>query len=557
MPFSSEARADRGHTYWSLTSGRCPACGRAVDAKIVLRDGQVFRQDICPDDGVGETLLAEDLDRYLRESRRRATDTDPGLLAETRSVCPVCRTLIPARIIRTGGRILIERCCPEHGPATGLVSSDASYYLDSLSCVKPGTVPLAFGTRVEAGCPWDCGLCPSHEQHTCLPIIEVTERCDLECPVCLVGAGRGLIPAPDLDPEEFERIVDGLCRREGTLELINLSGGEPTLHPRIRDLIRLCDRPEILRVTVSTNGLRLAEDEALLDFLVERNVLVSLQLDGFSSEIQRRFRGADVLAAKERLLRKMETRKAPLSLVVTAGKDASEGEFGGVLDYFFRHDHVVSLMVQPLSHTGRCRDLGRDPLDRTTIPDVIRLLASASRGRLVPADFSPLPCSHPACFALTYLLRHDNGEFVPLPRLVDAGSYLDILKNRALPGLESGAFEKIRDCLYRIWSSSGTAPDSRRTLDSIRKLIEESCCGGRGFSPRQALAAAERRVKSIFIHHFMDEDNYDLARAVKCCNHYPLADGRLMPACTYNILFRPRPGSRPGGTGPSGTAKAR
>src|SRR5512144_1525200 len=99
MPFSSEARTDRGHTYWSLTTGRCEACGRAVDAKIVLRDGRVFRQDICPDHGVGETLLAEDLDRYLRESRRRATDADPGLVAETRSVCPICRALIPAKIV--------------------------------------------------------------------------------------------------------------------------------------------------------------------------------------------------------------------------------------------------------------------------------------------------------------------------------------------------------------------------------------------------------------------------------------------------------------------------
>jgi hypothetical protein len=145
---------------------------------------------------------------------------------------------------------------------------------------------------------------------------------------------------------------------------------------------------------------------------------------------------------------------------------------------------------------------------------------------------------------LTYLLKLDNGEFVPLPRLVDVGSYLDILQNRALPGLESGTFDKIKDCVYRIWSSTGTAPDSKKILAAVRKMIEDSCCEGRGFSPRQALAAAERRIKSIFIHHFMDEDNYDLARAVKCCNHYPLPDGRLMPACTYNIFHRPRPEPR-------------
>jgi hypothetical protein len=544
MPSSNDAKANRAHTYWTLTTGRCAACGRTVDAKIVLRDGRVFQQSVCPDDGVGETLLADDADRYLRDARDRGGRTDRGLIAATRGVCPVCRKLVPAEVRQADGRVLIERRCPEHGPAAGLVSSDAAFYLNSLSCIKPGTLPFAFGARVEAGCPWDCGLCPSHEQHTCLPIIEITERCDLDCPVCLVGGGRGRRPPRDLGLDEFAAIIDGLCRSEGALEIINLSGGEPTLHPRIRDLVLLCDRPEILRTSISTNGRRLAEDEGLLDFLVEHNVLISLQLDGFSREIHRRFRGADLLAEKERLLDKLEARKAPLSLVVTAGRNASEGEFGGILDYFFRHDHVVSLMVQPLSHTGSCRELGVDPLERMTIPDVIRLLASASRGRLLAEDFSPLPCSHPACFALTYLLKLDNGEFVPLPRLVDVGSYLDILQNRALPGLESGTFDKIKDCVYRIWSSTGTAPDSKKTLAAVRKMIEDSCCEGRGFSPRQALAAAERRIKSIFIHHFMDEDNYDLARAVKCCNHYPLPDGRLMPACTYNIFHRPRPEPR-------------
>jgi uncharacterized radical SAM superfamily Fe-S cluster-containing enzyme len=548
MPSSNRPRVDRGHIYWTLTTGRCDACGRPVDAKIVLRGGKVFQQNVCPEHGIGETLVAEDADRYLRDARGSGGATDPGPIAATRGVCPVCRKLVPASLVRVEGRILIRRACPEHGLATGLVSSDADAYANSLLCVKPGTVPFEFRTRVAEGCPKDCGLCPSHEQHTCLPIIEITERCDLDCPVCLVGGGRGRRDPKDLILEEIGSILDGLIRSEGTLDLINLSGGEPTLHGRIRDVIDLCARPEILRTTISTNGLRLAEDDGLLDFLVDRNVLISLQFDGFSREVYPRLRGADILSAKLRLLDKLAARKAPLSLVATAGKNANEQEFGPILDYFFRHDHVVSLMVQPLSFTGSCRGSGVDPLDRLTVPDVVRLLAESSGGRLRADDFSPLPCSHPACFSLTYILKLADGGSVPLPRLVSVESYMDILKNRSLPGLEAGSFEKIKDCLYQVWSSTGAAPDSRKVLATVRKMFDELCCPGEGFSPRQALAAGERWVKSIFIHHFMDEDNYDLARAVKCCNHYPLPDGRLMPACTYNVFFRPRPeGARASG----------
>jgi tetraether lipid synthase len=552
MPSSSKARADRDHTYWTLTTGACPACGRTVDAKIVLRAGRVYRQSVCPEHGVGEALVDEDAVRYLRAARGSDGARDPETIAETRGVCPVCRGLVPAAVIRTGGRILLRRDCPAHGPATGLVSSDAASYVDGLFRIKPGTVPFEVRTRVAEGCPKDCGLCPAHEQHTCLPIIEITERCDLDCPICLVGGGSGRAAPKDLSPAEFERILEGLIRSEGTLDLINLSGGEPTTHPRFRDIVALCERPEILRATVSTNGIRLADDDDLLDFLVGRGILISLQFDGFSRDIYPRLRGADILAAKERLLGKMEARRAPLSLVMTARRNASEEEFGPVLDYLFRHDHVVSLMVQPLSFTGRCRSSGVDPLDRLTTPDVVRLLAASSGGRLRTDDFSPLPCSHPACFSLTYVLKLADGGTLPLPRLVSVESYMDIVKNRALPGLEAGSFEKIKDCLYQIWSSSGAAPDSKKVLATVRRMFDEVCCPGEGFSPRQALAAGERWVKSIFIHHFMDEDNYDLARAVKCCNHYPLPDGRLMPACTYNVFYRPRPESaRTSGKAPS------
>ena len=324
MPSSNRPRVDRDHTYWTLTTGRArPAAGPSTPRSSCGK-GRSSSRTSAPSTG----------------SAKRSSPKTPTVISGTPAARGARR--IPGRSPRPAGSARSAgsssrpassgsragsssgATCPEHGLATGLVSSDADAYANSLLCVKPGTVPFEFRTRVAEGCPKDCGLCPSHEQHTCLPIIEITERCDLDCPVCLVGGGRGRRDPKDLSLEEIGSILDGLIRSEGTLDLINLSGGEPTLHGRIRDVIDLCARPEILRTTISTNGLRLAEDDGLLDFLVDRNVLISLQFDGFSREVYPRLRGADILSAKLRLLDKLEARKAPLSLVVTARKNANE-----------------------------------------------------------------------------------------------------------------------------------------------------------------------------------------------------------------------------------------
>jgi hypothetical protein len=175
-----------------------------------------------------------------------------------------------------------------------------------------------------------------------------------------------------------------------------------------------------------------------------------------------------------------------------------------------------------------------------TIPDVLRGLAGAGGGQVAAEDFSPLPCSHPACFALAFYLRTDDGRHLPIKRFVQIDRYLDMVQNRAIFGADPESFEAAREAVYDLWSGpAALVPDSDKALSAARRLLEtaSACCGGGG--PRAAIDAAGRSIKSIFIHHFMDRDTFDLARARKCCNVYPLADGRMMPACVYNCLRRP------------------
>jgi len=152
------------------------------------------------------------------------------------------------------------------------------------------------------------------------------------------------------------------------------------------------------------------------------------------------------------------------------------------------------------------------------------------------SDFSPLPCSHPSCFALTYLLKTDTGSMVSLPSLIPAEDYLDIIKNQALLGTDLDTLARVKDALYGLWSSDGILPRRDAILKTIKQILTDLNRLGPAAAPRQVLELGSSHVKSIFIHHFMDRASFDLSRAVKCCNHYPQADGRLLPACIRNNL---------------------
>ncbi len=390
---------------------------------------------------------------------------------------------------------------------------------------------MARAKTENTGCPTSCGLCPQHQQHTCVPLLEITDRCNLDCPECLVGrSGRG-----DLSLQQVRKIVDRLVLYEGQINMLNISGGEPTVHPEFLAIVQEAHRPEVGVVSVSTNGLALARDEDLIRALRDSDTVISLQMDGLRPETYRRLRGREDLAdIKRRLVDRILQIGARLSLTFTLARGINEDELEGVLDMLFDNDGILSMMIQPQAHTGRAgHEVEVDPRRTQTIPDAVRLLAAGSRGRLEQGDFTPLPCSHPTCFALTYLLRAEGGRLVPLPRIIEAGAYLDIIKNQALLNTDTDTLLRIQDSLYNLWSSDGMIPDREPVLKTVRDiLLELNRLNGEDHG--EVLDLGTRHVKSIFIHHFMDRYTFDLSRAVKCCNHYPQVDGRLLPACVRN-----------------------
>jgi 7,8-dihydro-6-hydroxymethylpterin dimethyltransferase len=181
---------------------------------------------------------------------------------QTTSLCDICKSLSPAKICVEGDDVFYEKRCPVHGVRKALVSTDAGFFRWQRDFLKPGDRPRHLGSHIEYGCPYDCGLCPDHEQHTCLAIIEINEACDLTCPVCFASSSTEL--TKHLPIAAIERMFDTLVEAEGEPDVVQLSGGEPTLHPEFFEILSLAKSKPIRHVMVNTNGLRLAKDEAFV-----------------------------------------------------------------------------------------------------------------------------------------------------------------------------------------------------------------------------------------------------------------------------------------------------
>lgn len=454
----------------------------------------------------------------------------------SKGICPKCRELVDGVRLLRDGKVFLRKQCPRDGRSEALISGDADWFLRSLTFVTNGSVPLKHSTKVSEGCPKDCGLCPDHEQHSCLPIIEITNHCNLECPICIVQNKNNYM----MSREEFAATIDGLVAKEGYLDTVNLSGGEPTVHPQFLDYLDLAKRPEISRVSISTNGLRIATDYAFCQELARRKVYVNLQLDAMRNPELRVLRGGgDHEAVKRRALDNLEKAGVRTTIVSTVAKGVNDGQIGDCVRMLYERDFILSLMFQPAAYTGYggAHFGPHDPLNVITIPDVVRGMEEQTGGLLRKQDFLPLPCSHPSCFGLTYLLKTDDG-FVPFPRFIELGKYLEIISNRGTIRPDEGFESTLKETIDQLWTSNAAIPDSAKILGTLKKALRLMYPEDRVLELEERLHLGEGLVKTIFIHAFMDEHTFEVDRIKKCCTHYAMPDGRLMPGCAYNMFYR-------------------
>jgi 7,8-dihydro-6-hydroxymethylpterin dimethyltransferase len=444
-----------------------------------------------------------------------------ALLGTTASICPLCKRLLSAELREDDGRVVLSRTCPDHGPFEAVVYGDAERYLEIQRFDKPGEQPLERQTEYDRGCPHDCGICPEHAQHTCLGIIEVNTACNLDCPICFADSGTG--PQEhgfSLSLEQVESMLDAFVRAEGEPEAVQLSGGEPSIHPQIVEMLRAAKDRGIQLVMLNTNGIRLARDPRFAPALAETGVHVYLQFDGLREETQLAIRGRDLTEEKLRALDRCAEAGVSVSLAAAIERGVNEAEVGEIVRFGIEHPAVTGVFFQPVTHSGRFLN-GSDPLDKLTNPDVIDAIADQLPHWFRADDFVPVPCCSPTCRSATFAL-YDGQDLVPLPRLVDVEEYLDYVSNRAVPDPE------VRTALEGLWSAKaagGTVPAAER-LDCV------ACATSMPAELREVAAQGFM----IVVQDFQDPYTLDVEKLRKCCVSEIVPDGRLIPFCAYNSV---------------------
>jgi 7,8-dihydro-6-hydroxymethylpterin dimethyltransferase len=450
------------------------------------------------------------------EPRVRKVDRDEVFLEYTKSICPVCKTVIDAEVNVRDNRVILRKRCREHGVFEALVYSDAELYLAQQRFNKPGTIPLEFQTDVVEGCPLDCGMCPEHKQHACLGIIEVNTGCNLDCPICFADSGH----QPDgysLTLEQVEFMLDRFVAAEGSPEVLQFSGGEPTIHPQIVDFIELAGAKGIRVVMLNTNGIRIARDSRFARHLGRLKPHIYLQFDGFELDTHLTLRGKDLRADKERALERCADEGLTVTLVAAVEKGVNEHELGEIVRFGVAHPAVNSVAFQPVTHSGRHVEF--DPLERLTNADVMKLVAAQVPGWFRLDDFVPVPCCFPACRSMSYAFV-DVDTVVPFTRLLEIEDYLDYVSNRIYPD------RAVRAALERMFSSSAT-PGAERAL-----LACESC----GIDLPGELDRLEQKVFTLVVQDFQDAYTLNVRQLMKCCVEEITPDGRLIPFCAYNSV---------------------
>ena len=358
----------------------------------------------------------------------------------------------------------MRKRCPEHGWFEGLISSDAEMYVDSIKFNKPGTLPLQYSTEVKDGCPLDCGLCPEHKQHICLGLIEVNTGCNLNCPVCFANAGPGY----NLTMEQVEGMLDRFVEIEGHPEVVQFSGGEPTIHPKILEMVQAAKDRGIGHVMINTNGVRIARDDRFLEGLAKLKPAIYFQFDSLDDETYVAIRGERLLETKLRALDRLAEADLDVGLVAAVERGVNDHEVGELLKFGLGHPAVRGMAFQPVTHVGRHPDF--DPMNRLTIPDVVHGIVDQTDGLFILKDFVPVPCCFPTCQVNSYALTNGN-DVIPLPRMLDVDKYLDYITNRAFPRAPSAS--DIQSALEGLWSASAVAG-----AEKTARLFESACSDG-------------------------------------------------------------------------------
>lgn len=458
----------------------------------------------------------------------RLEERDYTYFTTVRGMCRQCRKVVPARVFFRQGQVWQQSLCPTCENPPALIAADKDWYLSSVLKEMPDRSPLASSHPPVRGCPHDCGPCAFHASPCQLPVLSVTNACQLRCPICFTYNRADRLY--HLPVDEMRRTVDWIIESSGSVDLINITGGEPTLHPQILDILDCCRRPQIGRITMNSNGLRLAEDKGLCRELADRNIYVILSCNTFDPAVSQQLHGQDLVAAKLKAIDNLTAAGVKMTLLNVMIRGVNEDAIGGIWSLMRRNDSILSLTVQTMTYTGQ----GGGCFAKTNhmpVDEAARIVCRQTGGELEFGDFVTRPSAHPLCYLICYALKADV-SMVPFARFSDASRLSDLIRDSYLVRPDEGQ-EFFADVINQLYAQGRT-----QHLGVLRKLVEELYPAGKSLAAFDRQRIAESAVRTVYVHTHMDEDTFDCSRAMMCPDLVPAQPGRLIPACTYNLFYR-------------------
>lgn len=452
----------------------------------------------------------------------------------TTGLCSRCKRTVPAEIVRVDERIVFRKRCETHGAENVLLSSSADWYESTVAhsmVLTPPTEPRP----VQAGCPYDCGPCTAHEQRNHLPVVPITSKCDLDCPICYThNKNEG---AYFMSEEEIVSILRHLKHAVPDRRILNLTGGEPTQHPAFERIVELCAHFGINRVTISTHGLRFLRDEPLLERLAKMGARIILSFDSFEADANKAMLGGNHLNAKLRILDLLEKHEVDTTLLPVLARGVNDHEVGAFIDLALSKDFIRSVEFHPMTFTGQSGS-HFERSARYTAFDALADIERQTQGRIRIDDFVPSPLAHPLCYQIAYLLRLRDGRWIPFTRFMSREDLRSLL-SLALYIVPGPEMEQIlADVLNRLWAGEVHCEDAEKVLDSLKDLVSRMFA--QDTDEQKRMLMAETCTKAIYVHTHMDEETFDSDRIRKCCVGMPGPDGSNIPSCAYNVLYRER-----------------
>ncbi len=443
----------------------------------------------------------------------------------TQSLCSKCLNLIQAKVVFQESNVYLLKYCPKHGKEKVLISTDIEYYKRCRDYIKPGDTPLKFDMPVKYGCPYDCGLCVDHEQHSCVSIVEITDRCNLTCQTCYAGSSPTYGRHRTLD--EVKAMLDSVVEHEGKPDIVQISGGEPTIHPNFFEILDYAVTLPIRHIMINTNGIKISNSKEFTERLKSYDAIgtdkpaieIYLQFDSFKPEALIKMRGRDLSITREKCLKRLNKFNIHTTLVATIEKGLNDDELGKIINFAVKQKCVRGVTFQPTQFAGRVENFN---------PKINKYTLSETRNDILnqtdlfkSGDIIPVPCN-PDSIAMGYALKLGN-KVTPLTSMVDPEVFLDT-RNTIL--LEQD--EDLQKHLVNVFSTSKSGDNLASDLHSLL------CCLPKIVAPKLTY----ENIFRVIILKFMDAHDFDVRAVKKSCVHIVNKDNKLIPFETMNLFYR-------------------